>query len=80
MPAEVIDHVLLRGPFSAGARQCPASRVASLEVTFFAAQLVRDWKISLKEPGVRGLADIDYVNKLTHQPIIPELVFEPRGV
>lgn len=34
-PAEVIDHTLLRGPFSAGARQCPASRVANIEVFAF---------------------------------------------
>jgi len=29
-PSEVIDHVLLRSPFSHGARQCPASRVRVL--------------------------------------------------
>lgn len=47
------------------------------QVLLFAAQLVRDFKISLSEP-VGGMADIDYVNKLTLQPILPTLIFEPR--
>mmetsp|Transcript_13859 Transcript_13859/g.27235 ORF Transcript_13859/g.27235 Transcript_13859/m.27235 type:complete len:531 (-) Transcript_13859:267-1859(-) len=46
-PSEVIDHLLCRGPFSAGARMCPGYRVASFELVAMLAQLVKDWRIEL---------------------------------
>lgn len=67
--AEVVDHPLLRSPFSAGARMCPGSRVADLEVLVFAAQLVRDYKITLTDPSITQLSDIPYQTKLTIQPL-----------
>eukprot|EP00041_Stephanoeca_diplocostata_P017130 m.340910 g.340910 ORF g.340910 m.340910 type:complete len:96 (-) comp20603_c0_seq14:2348-2635(-) len=66
--AEVVDHPLLRAPFSAGARMCPGSRVADLEVLLLAAQLVRDYKITLADPTITQLSDIPYQTKLTIQP------------
>jgi cytochrome P450 len=44
-PAAIIDHPFLSGPFSQGARRCPGSRVAYLEVQVALAQLVMDWNI-----------------------------------
>eukprot|EP00035_Acanthoeca_spectabilis_P037552 m.45963 g.45963 ORF g.45963 m.45963 type:complete len:570 (+) comp8702_c0_seq1:69-1778(+) len=77
-PAELVDHPLFRGPFSSGARQCPASRVATNEVLFMAAQLVRDYRLRLADPSITSLHDVDYEMKLTMQPILPEIIFEPR--
>lgn len=44
-PSEIIDHPFYSGPFSQGARRCPGSRVAHLEVQALVARLVLDWKI-----------------------------------
>lgn len=79
-PAEVIDHPLMKGPFSAGARQCPASRVASIEVMFMCAQLVKDYKISFADKSIKNIRDIDYTQELTTIPVVPDggYIFEPR--
>ncbi|KAL7543730.1 hypothetical protein ACHAWF_007447, partial [Thalassiosira exigua] len=45
-PAEIIDNVFFKEPFSQGARKCPGSRVASNETHILLAQLVLDWDIS----------------------------------
>ena len=42
-----LDEMLLSGPFSAGARKCPGSRVAGLEVRAFLSRLVQDWRFEL---------------------------------
>ena len=39
--AEVIDHPLLRAPFSAGARMCPGNKIANFELLTMVAQLVQ---------------------------------------
>jgi cytochrome P450 len=44
-PSAIIDHPFYSGPFSQGARKCPGSRVAYLEVQAMIAQLLLDWKI-----------------------------------
>lgn len=44
-PAAIIDHPFYSGPFSQGARRCPGSRVAYLEVQAIIAQLLLDWHI-----------------------------------
>jgi len=75
--AAVIDHPLLRGPFSAGARQCPAARVANIEVLFMAAELVRNYRIRLVDPPT-SLGDVNYVMRLTMNPATSGFVFEPR--
>ena len=40
--AEVIDHPLLRAPFSAGARMCPGNKIANFELLTMVAQLVQE--------------------------------------
>ena len=39
--AEVIDHPLLRAPFSAGARMCPGNKIANFELLTMVVQLVQ---------------------------------------
>lgn len=81
-PSEIIDHPLIRAPFSAGARMCPGSRVANLEVMGLLARIVQDYKIeavdvsSIEEvPGFQGVT-IQPQNmpklKLTKRNSIPE--------
>jgi cytochrome P450 len=40
-----LDHPFFSGPFSQGARRCPGSRVAYLEVQAMLARLVVDWRV-----------------------------------
>jgi len=75
-PRDVIDHPLLRDPFSQGARKCPGSRVAHNEIETLMAQLVWDWKIS--SPTVTELKDVEYEQRTVTQPVLPRLEFEAR--
>lgn len=80
-PAEILDHPLYRDAFSAGARKCPGSRVASYEAKTLLSQLVLDWEISFADNGTtkpETWKDIPYYHGLTIQPDIPELSFKPR--
>jgi len=80
--AEILDHPLFREPFSAGARKCPGSRVASYEAKILLSQLLLDWKISIADnnetPKPKSWRDIKYFQGLTIQPKVPELSFERR--
>jgi len=68
-PAEVIDHPLIRGPFSAGARMCPGHRVAQLEVITMIATLVRQWEFTLAPgQGISDYRDIKHFNGFNLQP------------
>ena len=79
-PADVIDHVLMRDPFSAGARKCPGSRVAILELHCLLTTLVNDWEISLEDESITSWKDIAYFQGTTIQPTkMPKFVFEPRN-
>ena len=75
--AAIVDHPFYSGPFSQGARRCPGSRVAYLEVQAMIAQLLLDWKIV-------GPTDVhwkDYPSKMMTLcvPIFSENVrFVPR--
>lgn len=75
-PAAIIDHPFYSGPFSQGARRCPGSRVAHLEVQAILAQLVLDWKIegpkNLHWSEVLGNMETVFV------PQFPEMRFIPR--
>jgi len=82
-PAEVLDHPLYKEPFSAGARKCPGSRVASFEAKVLLSQLVLDWKIAVADSNdqkskPKFWRDIEYFQGLTVQPEVPELSFERR--
>jgi len=67
--SEVIDHPLLRGSFSAGARMCPGHRVAQLEVITLAATLVRKWEFTIAPgQGINSYKDIKYVQGATVRP------------
>jgi cytochrome P450 len=48
--AEMLDHALMSSPFSAGARRCPGSRVAGLEIRALLAAFVRKYEI--RAPGL----------------------------
>jgi len=68
-PAEVIDHPLLKEPFSAGARKCPGSRVARQEVYALVATLVRKYSFTLApDQGINSIYDIPYYQGAVIQP------------
>lgn len=66
--SEVIDHPLLRDPFSHGARKCPGSRIASYEVLVMISQLVLDHHISISDEHVKSLKDVAHEQQLTVHP------------
>jgi len=75
--SEVLDHPLLRDPFSQGARRCPGSRVATNEILAMISQLVLDWKISVCDESIKSLEDIKH-EAGPIKPIFPALSFEAR--
>mmetsp|Transcript_39593 Transcript_39593/g.97870 ORF Transcript_39593/g.97870 Transcript_39593/m.97870 type:complete len:183 (+) Transcript_39593:388-936(+) len=78
-PAEVLDHRLLAAPFSAGARKCPGSRVAQLEVRAMLATIVRDWHFELATP-VTSVRDLPYLSGTTLSPFpMPKFTFTPTA-
>lgn len=80
-PQEKLDHALYKQPFSAGARRCPGSRIATHESKVFLSQLVLDWKVSLDESEterIQSWRDIPYGQGLSIQPESPKLKFEKR--
>lgn len=50
--SSILDHTLYRGPFSAGARRCPGSRVAGLEAHALLLALVSDWSIEPEDKDI----------------------------
>lgn len=76
-PAAIIDHPFYAGPFSQGARRCPGSRVAYLEVQAMIAQLLLDYKI--QGPANTHWQDVGGVLKLMFVPDFPsDVKFVPR--
>jgi len=73
---EVLDHPILRDPFSQGARRCPGSRVAANEILAMISQLVLDWKITVPE-SIQSLDDVKY-DASPIKPLFPALNFEAR--
>jgi len=74
--AEVLDHPLLKDPFSAGARNCPGYRVARIEVFAIIATLVRKYEFSLA-PGqdIKTIYDIKTKSAATIIPkVMPKFV------
>jgi cytochrome P450 len=79
-PSEVLDHPLLRDPFSHGARKCPGSRAANYEVLSMISQLVLDWDIAIQDPYIKSLQDVEYEQTATIHPTnIKQFHFTPRG-
>jgi len=76
-PAEVLDHPLLKSPFSHGSRKCPGARVATNEILIMVSQLVLDWKISAP-PEIKRFEDMDYEITAMISPLLPKLKFERR--
>ena len=72
----LIDDPFFSGPFSQGARRCPGSRVANLEVQGLIAQLILDWQLKLPEDLT--LSDIDSQLETTLIPVWPEVEFVAR--
>jgi len=77
-PEEVIDHPLLRSPFSAGARKCPGSRVARQEVLVLVATLVRKFSFTLApDQGINHYSDVPYFQGAVVQPKpMPKFIVE----
>merc|ERR1719336_2274326 len=76
--AAVLDHPLWRAPFSAGARMCPGSRVASLEIFALVCRVVQDYDISVD--GVSSYDDIGRFTGATCMPSpMPKFNFVPRS-
>jgi len=80
-PAEVLDHPLLRGPFSAGARMCPGARVANLELLCLLTRVVQDWKFELEDKSIASIYDVPYKFGIVQQPVdpAPRLIVQPRA-
>lgn len=76
-PAEVLDHPLLKSPFSHGSRKCPGARVANNEILIMISQLVLDWKISAPA-DIKSFADMKYEMTGMISPVLPQLKFERR--
>jgi len=77
-PAAILDHTLYRAPFSAGARQCPGSRVAMLEVQALLLTFIRDWKIEPVDPSITW-DKVSYFQGTLVQPHMPTLRFTSRN-
>lgn len=79
-PEAIIDHVLLKTPFSSGARQCPAARVANFEVQCILAHLLKDWNFELADgAGIKKLEDLPNLNLLPgYIHPFPKLNVKPR--
>jgi len=75
---EVLDHPLLRDPFSAGSRKCPGSRVARQEVLVLVATLVRKYSFTLApNQGINNISDIPYFRGTVVQPTpMPKFIVE----
>lgn len=77
-PSEIIDHPLIRAPFSAGARMCPGSRVANLEVMGLLARIMQDYKIEAVD--VESIDDVPGFQGVTIQPEnMPKLKLTKRN-
>lgn len=72
---EALDHPFFRDPFGQGARRCPGSRVATIEVTCMVSQLVLDYKIVAKE---KSLSDVKHAARPLIQPVNTKIDFIPR--
>lgn len=75
-PAAIIDHAFFSGPFSQGARRCPGSRVANLEVHAFMAQLVLDWKLTI--PSLKHWTECPYDQDTLLAAQLPPVEFIAR--
>lgn len=74
--AEMFDHPLFAGPFSQGARRCPASRVARSEGNILIAQLLLDWEF--EAVGSSDWRDIPVKMTSLMAPDLPEFKITPR--
>ncbi|KAL7488004.1 hypothetical protein ACHAW6_013598, partial [Cyclotella cf. meneghiniana] len=76
-PAEVLDSIMYRDPFSQGARRCPGSRVAVNETQLILSQLVLDWKMSAPD-SVKSYRDVPYKMQTLLVAQLPEMNVEAR--
>lgn len=75
-PSEVIDHLFFSGPFSQGARRCPGSRVANLEMSVLMSQLVLDWQ--MKIPSIKHWSEVTYGLDTLTSARLPPVEFTSR--
>ncbi|KAL7581602.1 hypothetical protein ACA910_022159 [Epithemia clementina (nom. ined.)] len=76
----ILDHVLFRGPFSGGARQCPGSRVARLETAALIAALCRQWEFTVADDTIQHWTQVPYGLEAVLSCRVPKLQFTPRWV
>ena len=83
-PAAVVDHPFFSGPFSQGARRCPGSRVANLELGALLANLVVQWEFSLAPDPKTGKvpythwSQVPYGMETLTTSYLPTMDFVPR--
>jgi len=77
-PAEALDSIFFRDPFSQGARRCPGSRVAVNETQVILGQIALDWKITAPD-YVKTYKDVPYEIKTLLVPRLPEMKMEARN-
>jgi len=68
----------MKEPFSAGARRCPGSRVARMEVYAVIATLVRKYEFSLApDQGIETIYDIESEQGATIRPkVMPKFLLK----
>ena len=83
-PAAVVDHTFFSGPFSQGARRCPGSRVANLELATLLANLVVQWEFSVAPDPETGKmpythwSQVPYGLETINTSYLPAMDFVPR--
>ena len=83
-PAAVVDHTFFSGPFSQGARRCPGSRVANLELATMLANLVVHWEFSVAPDPETGKmpythwSQVPYGLETINTSYLPAMDFVPR--
>ena len=83
-PAAVVDHTFFSGPFSQGARRCPGSRVANLELAALLANFVVQWEFSVApDPGTGKMpythwSQVPYGIETLTTAYLPTMDFVPR--
>jgi len=76
-PQAVIDHPFYSGPFSQGARRCPGSRVAYVEIQCILSRMLLDYNI--EGPASMHWSEVNSEMRLMEVPTFPdEVKFVPR--
>eukprot|EP00656_Telonema_subtile_P010761 TRINITY_DN1522_c0_g1_i1.p1 TRINITY_DN1522_c0_g1~~TRINITY_DN1522_c0_g1_i1.p1 ORF type:complete len:499 (+),score=115.75 TRINITY_DN1522_c0_g1_i1:60-1556(+) len=77
-PAAVIDHPLIRGPFSGGKRMCIGARTSTAEILHMTSRLFQDYRITIKEDCTDQYKFAQFGATVSVAEAFPKLHFERR--